>query len=208
MGEPGHGYPLSWSVQTWIPGCDAVADDPSGSTGFAEDLAVLIGRLRGVPTNGRRFTGHGRGGHLPDHDDWMALCFDKSEGLVDVPRLRALWAELRVLPEVDEHVMSHGDLTPPNVLVTAGRLAGVLDTGGFGAADPALDLVSAWHILDSERRAHFRDLLQCADVQWRRGMAWALQQAMGLVWYYVKTNPAMSRWGKHTLDRLLVAGTA
>ena len=172
---------------------------------FAEDLAALIFRLRAVPTEGRRFSGDGRGGHLPDHDDWMALCFDKSEGLVDVPRLRALWAQLRALPQVDEHVMSHGDLTPPNVLVTAGRLAAVLDTGGFGVADPALDLVSAWHLLDTEPRAHFRDLMQCGDVKWARGMAWALQQAMGLVWYYAQTNPVMSDWGKRTLDRVLGA---
>jgi aminoglycoside phosphotransferase (APT) family kinase protein len=101
--------------------------------------------------------------------------------------------------------MSHRDLTPPNVLVGAGRLIGVLDTGGFGVADPALDLVSAWHLLDSERRALVRDLLQCGDVQWGRGMAWALQQAMGLVWYYTKTNPVMSRWGARTLRRLLRA---
>jgi hypothetical protein len=38
-----------------------------------------------------------------------------------------------------------------------------------------------------------------------RGMAWALQQAMGLVWYYVESNPAMARWGRRTLDRLVSA---
>ena len=43
--------------------------------------------------------------------------------------------------------MSHGDLIPGNVLVAGDRLSGVLDTGGFGPADPALDLVSAWHLL-------------------------------------------------------------
>lgn len=208
LGEPGDGYPLPWSLQTWVPGRDAVAEDPAGSRRFAEDLARLISRLRAVPVRGRRFNGQGRGGHLPDHDGWMALCFDKSRGLVDVPRLRALWADLRSLPEPDEQVMSHGDLTPPNVLVHGGRLVGVLDTGGFGAADPALDLVSVWHLLDSEQRTLFRDLLQCSDVQWRRGMAWALEQAMGLVWYYAETNPVMSRWGQRTLGRLLDAVAA
>lgn len=205
LGEPGEGYPLPWSVQTWVPGCDAVANDPTGSRAFAEDLATLVARLRAAPTRARHFTGSGRGGHLPDHDEWMALCFDKSAGLVDVPRLEALWSQLRALPEVDDDVMSHGDLTPPNVLVSAGRLVGVLDTGGFAAADPALDLVAAWHLLDREQRILLRDRLRCGDVQWRRGMAWALQQAMGLVWYYAETNPVMSRWGTRTLDRLLGA---
>jgi hypothetical protein len=28
---------------------------------------------------------------------------------------------------------------------------------------------------------------------------------MGLVWYYVESNPAMSRMGRRTLDRILAA---
>src|SRR4051812_35598794 len=116
-GEPGHGYPLPWSVQTWLPGRDAVADDPAASAAFAGDLASLLTTLRAADTRGRRFTGAGRGGHLPDHDDWMDVCFAKSEGLIDVGGLRAIWRELRELPEVDHDVMCHGDLTPTNVLV-------------------------------------------------------------------------------------------
>jgi aminoglycoside phosphotransferase (APT) family kinase protein len=205
IGAPGEGYPLPWSVQTWIPGDDAVAQDPAGSEAFAHDLVALIERLRGVDPRGRRFSGAGRGGHLRDHDDWVELCLDRSAGLLDVASLRAMWAELRQLPEVDDDRMCHGDLTPPNVLVRDGRLAGVLDTGGFGPADPALDLVSAWHLLDDGPRRVMRDALRCSDVQWRRGMAWALQQALGLVWYYAESNPTMSAWGGRTLDRLVIA---
>jgi hypothetical protein len=36
-------------------------------------------------------------------------------------------------------------------------------------------------------------------------MAWAFQQAMGLVWYYLDSNPTMSRCGKRTLDRIVDA---
>ena len=205
IGDPGHGYPLPWCVQTWVPGRDAIAEDPSASPEFAEQLAELIVGLRAVDRRGRGFTGEGRGGHLPDHDEWMELSFDRSEELVDVPRLRAMWTELRALPRPDEDVMCHGDLTPPNMLVEAGRLAGVLDTGGFAPADPALDLVAAWHLLESEPREVLRRALRCSDNQWQRGMAWALQQAIGLVWYYAESNPVMSEWGKRTLRRLLAA---
>lgn len=205
VGAPGRGYRLPWSVQTWLPGRDAVDDDPAGSQPFADQLAELIAALRSADTRGRRFAGKGRGGHLPDHDDWLALCFTRSEGIVDVAPLRALWKRLRELPEVDDDVMCHGDLTPPNVLVDRGRLVGVLDTGGFGPADPALDLVAAWHLLDEGPRGTLRRALGCSDVQWQRGMAWALQQAMGLVWYYAVSNPVMAAWGKRTLDRLLTA---
>jgi len=144
IGEPGYGYLLPWSVQTWLPGRDATLEDPAGSIEFADDLAALIASLRATDTRGRRFAGEGRGGHLADHDEWMEICFSESEGLLDVPRLRAMWADLRTLPEVDADVMCHGDLIPPNVLVRYGRLVGVLDGGGFAAADPALDLAGAW----------------------------------------------------------------
>lgn len=76
----------------------------------------------------------------------------KSQGLIDIARLRSLWEDLRILPEVDQDAMCHGDLTPQNMLVQAAHLVGVLDTGGFGPADPALDLVSVWHLLESQRR--------------------------------------------------------
>lgn len=206
LGEPGEGYPLPWSVQTWLPGHDATVEDPAGSIDFAYDLAALIASLRSVDTRGRRFGGAGRGGHLPDHDEWLEVCFRESEDLLDVPRMRAIWAGLRNLAEVDAEAMCHGDLTPPNVLVADGRLVGLLDGGGFGPADPALDLVAAWHLLEEEQRDALRTALGCSDIQWLRGMAWAFQQAMGLVWYYVASNPTMSRWGQRTLDRIARAG--
>lgn len=202
IGDPGADYPLPWSVQAWLPGRDAMVDDPSASTAFAQDLATLIATLRTADTRGRTFRGTGRGGQLPNHDEWMEECLRQSVGLLDVARLRAMWSELRTLPAVDADVMCHGDLIPPNLLVRDGRLVGVLDTGGFAAADPALDLVSAWHLLDDGPRAVLRDALDCSDVQWQRGMAWAFQQAMGLVWYYVRSNPIMSALGQRTLDRL------
>ena len=38
--------------------------------------------------------------------------------------------------------------------------------------------------------------------EWERGKAWAFEQAMGLVWYYADSNPAMSRMGRRTLERI------
>lgn len=203
LGSPGVGYPLPWSVQTWLPGTVADDTDASCSVLFAGDLAQFINALRAIDTHGRTFSGSGRGGDLRDHDEWMSTCLDRSEHLLDVPRLRDLWSEFRALPPGGPDVMNHGDLIPGNVLVTGDRLAGVIDVGGFGPADPALDLVSAWHLLDDEPREAFRELLGCDTVEWERGKAWAFQQAMGLVWYYVESNPAMSRLGQRTLDRIL-----
>ncbi|MYY07073.1 MULTISPECIES: phosphotransferase [unclassified Streptomyces] len=271
LGRPGAGYPMPWSLQTWLPGTVALDADPSGSDAFAEDLAAFIAALRAAGTRGRLFSGEGRGGVLAHHDAWMAKCFEESEGLLgpvrrtfagprrlartlaarpnhpstsstrairaraeewglpcssgaensgmhqtpradprrsagqalDVVRLRRMWSRFRELPRTGGDVMSHGDLIPGNVLVAGDRLGGVLDTGGFGPADPALDLVGAWHLLRSGPREVLRGTLGCDDVEWERGRAWAFQQAMGLVWYYAESNPAMSRMGRRTLDRLL-----
>ena len=203
LGRPGAGYPMPWSVQTWLPGTNAFDADPGASAAFAQDLAAFIGGLRDTDTRGRRFVGGNRGGVIADHDDWMATCLRKSEDLLDVDRLRRLWHRFRELPRTSADVMSHGDLIPGNVLVADGRLAGVLDTGGFGPADPALDLVGAWHLLDTGPREAFRRALSCDDLDWERGRAWAFEQAMGLVWYYAESNPTMSALGRRTLDRLL-----
>ena len=82
-------------------------------------------------------------------------------------------------------------------------LTGIIDVGGLGPADPALDLVVAWHLLDPGPRQVLRDDLGCDWLEWERGKAWAFEQAMGLVWYYVESNPAMSRMGRRTLHRLV-----
>ena len=187
-------------MQTWVPG--AVATPDGHTEAFAHDLAEFVHGVRAIDTRGRTFAGDGRGGHLPDHDGWMETCFEHSEGLLDVARLRRLWAELRALPREDADVMTHGDLIPGNLLVAGGRLTGVIDVGGLGPADPALDLVAAWHLLDPGPREAFRADLRCGDLEWARGVAWAFEQAMGLVWYYAESNPAMSLTGRRTLERI------
>lgn len=204
VGEPGNGYPVPWSVQTWISGTTAADNDPGESVEFAHDLAEFISDVRSIDTHGRTFAGSGRGGNLRDHDDWVETCFERSERLLDVPRLREIWTGLRTLPRTNRaDVMSHGDLIPGNVLVSDGRLAGIIDVGGLGPADPALDLVSAWHLLGVAPRQVLRDELRSDDVEWERGKAWAFEQALGLVWYYLDSNPTMSSMGRRTLDRIL-----
>ncbi len=137
------------------------------------------------------------------HDEWMETCFRNSEGLRDVSPLRQLWSRMRNLPPNARDVMTHADLIPGNVLVSAGRLAGILDVGGFGPADPALDLVSAWHLLEAGPRQVLREELRCDDLDWERGKAWAFEQAMGVASCYTESNPTMSRMGHRTLERIL-----
>lgn len=196
-------YPSAWSVQTWVPGETASHDLHARSDPLALDVAMLIASLRAADTRGREFDGRGRGGVLSDHDEWVALCIERSAHLIDAARVRRLWRALRDLPRSGQDVMSHRDLTPFNLLVSGDRLAGVLDGGGFGPADRALDLVAAWHLFDAPRRSLLREHVGASDVEWQRGAGWALQQAMGLGWYYEDSNPAMSTLGLSTMRRLL-----
>ena len=207
IGEPGSGYPMPWSVQTWIPGAIATDEDPGDSVAFAQDLAELIAQLRAVDTRGRTLPGGAAEGVVREHDEWMETCFRESAGLLDVARLRRLWAEMRELPRGDAaDVMTHGDLVPGNVLVAGGRLVGVLDVGGFAPADPALDLVGAWHLLGRRAAAGAPRGSRRRRAEWQRGRAWAFVQAMGAAWYYERTNPAMSRMGVRTLARVTADG--
>lgn len=206
LGLPGPGYPMPWTLQSWVDGEVATPDGLATSDAFATDIARLIARLRAVDVRGRVFDGVGRGGDLKTHDKWMATCFANIGDLDGLPRLREFWAGWRELPAGGAHRMSHKDLIPRNLLVRDGRLAGVLDTGGFGPADPALDLVLAWHLFDSDRRTLIRDELGSNEVEWQRGAAWAFIQAMGLPWYYRTSNPPMAALGRSTLARLVGEG--
>lgn len=204
VGKPGAGYPLPWSVQTWLPGTVATRADPGHSVAFAHDLAAFIRSVRDMDTLGRTFSGDGRGGDLRSHDSSVAAWLARSEGLIEADRIRLIWAELRDVPRNGTpDRMTHGDLIPGNVLVTGARLAGVIDVGGLGPADPALDLVAAWHLLEDGPRHVLREDLGCDDAEWMRGKAWALVQAVGVLPYYVRSNPTMSRMGHRTLSRIM-----
>jgi len=179
IGRAGAGYPLSWSVQSWLPGTVASRTDSGASVAFARDLAVLVTALRQADTGDREFPGGGRGGDLRDHDDWVETCIRESATMFDSQRLEEMWTYFRVLPRTSPDVMTHGDMTPHNILVDRGRLAGVLDCGGFGPADPALDVIAGWHLLEDGPRTLFRTELGCDDLEWERSKAWAFEQALG-----------------------------
>lgn len=201
IGSPGAGYPQPWSVQTWLDG--EIASPSGNGADLARDLVHLVRTLRSADTRGRPFPGGGRGGTTSDDDPWVQRCFAESDDLFDTRPARELWAGLRELPPPSELAMCHTDLIPANLLVTDGHLAGVLDTDGYRPADPALDLVVAWHLFEAPERELIRTELGCDEDEWQRGRAWALDQAMGLVWYYPVTNPPMAELGRSTLVRVL-----
>src|SRR6202044_3006572 len=82
----------------------------------------------------------------------------------------------------------HGDLHPANILVSDGRVSGVIDFGDITSGDPATDLAVAWMLLPLEHHATFRAAYQSArsgsldpaawTALWTRARGWALSLAV------------------------------
>lgn len=60
-------------------------------------------------------------------------------------------------------------------------------------------MVTAWHLFDAPGRTVILEALGADDLQWARGAAWAFEQAIGLVWCYAESSPAMAQLRRTTL---------
>ena len=206
LGEPGAGYPMPWSIYRWLDGTPASHVDVAESRLLAEDLADFVAALRLHPNPGLTFSGDNRGGLLRDHDEQVRTWITDGAHLMDAGRLSAFWESLIDIPRDQPDGWTHGDLMPGNLLVDGGRLAGVIDVGGFAVADPALDLQPAWNLFSARASSAFRCAINPSEDEWRRGMGWAFAQAIGCLAYYERTNPVMSQTASRTLTMLLAPG--
>ena len=100
-------------------------------------------------------------------------------------------------------VWVHGDLQSGNLLAVQGRLSAVIDFGGLGVGDPAVDLIVAWNLLCAETRHVFRAALEVDDATWARGRGWALSVGLIALPYYLNTSPLMVRYARHTIAEAL-----
>jgi aminoglycoside phosphotransferase (APT) family kinase protein len=126
-------------------------------------------------------------------------------GEIDAAAAAAVWEQAlaaSVWPK--EPVLLHGDLDARNLLVTDGRLSGLLDFGTLTAGDPAADVMVAWKMLTREARARFREELGVDDATWIRARGWALSQAVIALGYYtMETNPVLVREARNWLAEVL-----
>lgn len=199
-GNPGFGYPFRWAVLRWIAGQDALVA-PAGDMAAAGALAEFVTALRwqplpaGVPV---------KQGGLASRDGFLRQMIGRMVDEADPGAVTAAWEAALALPEwTGDPVLVHADLHPLNLLVRDGALAAVIDWGGFGAGDPALDLICGWTVLDGPGRAEFRRLLAVDDATWARGWAYAFSKAVMAAPYYRETNPALREVMVRTLRRCL-----
>ena len=194
-GRPGSGYPWYWSIHTWLHG-----ESPEGPL-RAEELADLLRALQGLETAGAPEPAGGRGRLLALRDLAVRDALER----VEAPGALELWELAMAAPEwAGARVWVHADLDARNVLVRDGRLTGVIDWGGMGAGDPAVDVMAAWKLVARDERERLRRLLAVDDDTWLRAQGWVVSQALIALGYYTEqTNPALVREARRWLAEAL-----
>jgi len=207
QGEPAEGYPLTWSVYPWPEGENATTDQLADPIEAARGLAEFVSALGRIDPDGGPAPGDhnfGRGIALARRDASTRKAIAESEGLVDLEAVTAAWeADLHAPAWDGPPVWVHGDLQPGNLLATDGRLSAVIDWGGLGIGDPAVDLLPAWNLFSGESREAFRAALGADGATWARGRGWALSTAITALPYYLDTNPAMVQMSRRVIDEVL-----
>lgn len=207
LGEPEFDYPWQWSVHRWIEGTNAIVTNLHDDDVFACEIAQFVCELHVLDaTHGPRAGAHNfnRGVPLHERDGVTQAAIDASVGLTDVAAVRQVWYEaLKVPPWSAPSVWVHGDLAPGNVLVHNGHLAAVIDFGGLGVGDPAVDMLIAWNYLSPRARRRFRSIVSVDEATWIRGRAWALSVAIIQLPYYYHSNPTLRDNALYTIAAVL-----
>jgi aminoglycoside phosphotransferase (APT) family kinase protein len=202
QGRSGEGYPYAWSVYRWLDGMNPQVDGLTEPGRLATDLAGFITALRTIEPAGA--PPNGRGVPLATRDEPTRAAIDELVGIIDTDAAGAVWEEALRLPAwAGGPAWAHGDLSPGNVLVTLGRLSGVIDFAGVGVGDPTVDLIVAWNLLPAEARPAFRIALGVDDDTWLRGRGWALSIALIQLPYYRTTNPVLAANSRHVIGEVL-----
>jgi aminoglycoside phosphotransferase (APT) family kinase protein len=201
-GAPAEGYPWPWSIFHWIEGENPTPERIAEPDLFAKDLAEFVAALRRVDPTG--VPPGFRGGPLSTRDAELRGCLPALRGTVDTDAALHLWeAALREPEWKGPPVWGHSDLLAQNLLISRGRLSGVLDFAGSGVGDPACDLMVAWSLLPPKARDAFRAALDVDDATWARGRGWALSWALIALPYYRDTNPVMAANARHVIGEVL-----
>ncbi|MFI8826856.1 aminoglycoside phosphotransferase family protein [Streptomyces sp. NPDC053431] len=193
-GVPGQGYGHAWSVYEWLDGRDAYAAPVADLAHAAVALGRFGAELRAVDATGgpRSF----RGGPVTSWEDGamsVALRDLGDDGTLDGELATAAWESVLWLPQWEgEPVWVHADLLPGNLLTRDGRLSAVIDFGGLGVGDPAVDAMPAWTLFTPETRPLFREAARVDDATWARGRGWALCWGIVTEHYYRGRNPVLA----------------
>jgi aminoglycoside phosphotransferase (APT) family kinase protein len=206
QGAPTADFPHPWSVYRWLDGGLATRASIADLGECAATLARFVAALQRIDAaDGPRPGRHNffRGIALSAREEWTRRALGALRGRIDTEAASAAWeAALAVPVWHGAPVWIHGDIKSGNLLAVEGRLRAVIDWGGLGVGDPAVDLLVAWNLLDAKSRRVFRAELGVDDATWARGRGWALSVALLELPYYWDTNPEMIAEAQRVLAEL------
>ena len=187
-GLPGCGYPFPWLVYPWLEGTSLDRASVDDWAGIAEGAAEFVLALeRHSPEGGPPPTR--RGTPMAQYDEAVHWGIGQLDGVIDVDRARHVWLDaLEAGDWTGRPVWVHGDLLPGNILVSRGRLSGIIDWGGAGVGDPACEAMLAWS-LPSGARHMYRRTLGFDDATWARARGWVVEQTVLYIPYYARSLP-------------------
>lgn len=173
-------FPHAWAVVTWVEGHTPTGLDTAAQSNLADGLGEFTRELHAIDTQGLA-GGAERWGYrcgepvTQTTDEWVEEAAGDLADLFDPAQVKAAWRLIRdVAPLSGSPVWVHTDLSAENVLVDAdGHLSGVIDFGGLGIGDPAIDLLYAWDLFDPSARQTFARAAGADDAAWARARAWA-----------------------------------
>jgi aminoglycoside phosphotransferase (APT) family kinase protein len=197
-GVPGPGYPFPWLVYRWLDGQSVMGEPDLDLPDAAVRLGRFVAALQRIDATGGPPSF--RGGPLSalDHRVRGEIADLGADGTVNPRLATAAWEDSLAAPAWDAApVWVHADLYPVNLLARHGRLAAVIDFGGLGVGDPAIDLLPAWAWLTARTRHLFGAQTGASDATWARGRGWALGLGLGAIHYYRHTNPVLAAIGRH-----------
>lgn len=207
LGQPAHGLSWHWSINKWLEGESAIAEQVENPTQFAIDLAAFLNRLQSIAANDAPRPGPEnffRGGDLSVYDGETSECINELRDAIDARAATTVWESALEATWRGAPVWIHGDVTAGNLLVKRGKLCAVIDFGQLAAGDPACDTTIAWTLFSGESRETFRRELAVDDATWVRGRGWGLWKALLQLRTHRHTNPVLAARSQWVVDQILL----
>lgn len=201
VGVPQHPYPWRWSVTPWIAG--ETADRSLPDRDQARIFAAFLDALH-TPPPADAPRNPFRGVPLAERHERFTRCVGTlaERGHTTDERLLQLWADAIERPIDVAATWIHGDLHAHNVLVSNGRITGVIDWGDAARGDRATDLAAVWMLFPDleSRKAVITAYRRASPHTWQRARGWALLLSLVVL---VAGDPAFTALAKRTMQSLL-----
>jgi aminoglycoside phosphotransferase (APT) family kinase protein len=203
VGTPSELFPAPWSVYGWLDGQPAATSPTDDPVALAGDVADFLVALRQVPVTTDApapglHSAH-RGGPLEQWDDEMGAILHRVHGR-ERDIAEGIWRDALAATFAGPAVWVHGDVSVNNLLLTGGRLSGVIDFGCSAVGDPSCDTVMRWTLFTGRAREVFCRRLDVDEATWARGRGWALWKGLIMI---TNKPPGQAEFARRVLDELM-----